>query len=181
MLLNSMPDGSNPTEQYVTLLTQNQARLYAYILSLMGSREQALDVLQETNLVLWRKADDFELNTNFIAWAFSVARFKVLAHRQRLSRNRMVFDDELLDLIANEISDETDDFAERQDHLNHCLKELRENQRALIHQRYAESEAIKTIAQQTGKTPNAVTKTFHRIHVALMRCIQLRQASRTGS
>jgi len=172
-----MKHGSDPTEDYVTLLTSHQARIYAYIMSLMGSREQALDVLQETNLVLWRKADEFTPGTNFIAWAFRIAHNKVLTHRQRLSRSRIVFDDELLKMMSDEIAASDDDFAQRQAHLSHCLKYLPPQQEALIRQRYVEGAAVKTIAQRVGKSPNAVTKMLHRIQSALMRCIALRQAN----
>ena len=85
-----------PPVEFVQLLTSNQSRLYAYVLSLMGDCNQAKDVMQETNAVLWRKANDFELGSNFGAWMLKVAYFQVMAHRQRLTRDRLVFDDEFL-------------------------------------------------------------------------------------
>lgn len=175
--MNLMEHGSDSTEDYVTLLTSHQARIYAYIMSLLGSREQTLDVLQETNLVLWRKAGEFTPGTNFIAWAFRIAHNKVMTHRQRVSRSRLVFDDELLKIMSDEITVSGDDFAQRQAHLSECLKSLPQQQEALIRMRYAEGTAVKTIAERIEKSPNAVTKILHRIQTALMRCIELRQAS----
>ena len=49
---------AEPPFEFVQLLTSNQSRLYAYVLSLLGDRTQAEDVMQETNAVLWRKAHD---------------------------------------------------------------------------------------------------------------------------
>ena len=46
-------------EQFVSLLTRYQQRVYLFILSLVPDRADAEDVLQETNLVLWQKFDDF--------------------------------------------------------------------------------------------------------------------------
>lgn len=39
------------------LMTEYQGRLYAYVLSLPGDPDQANDVLQEANLVLWPTAN----------------------------------------------------------------------------------------------------------------------------
>ena len=42
-----------------------QNRLHAYILSLLADPVAAQDVSQETNLVLIRKADDFQSDASF--------------------------------------------------------------------------------------------------------------------
>jgi len=39
--------------------------------------------LQETCLTLWEKYDEYDPATPFCAWAFTVARFKVLSHVDR--------------------------------------------------------------------------------------------------
>ena len=49
------------SEQFVQLLTENQNRIYGYIYSLLGNFERSADVLQETNLVLWRKNSEFRM------------------------------------------------------------------------------------------------------------------------
>ena len=59
--------------QFVTLLTSHQGRLFAYVLSLVGDADQARDVMQETNAVLWQKSADFEIGTNFSAWMIKTA------------------------------------------------------------------------------------------------------------
>ena len=97
-----MSDPHSIAPEFVTLLTNSQSRLYAYILSLTGDREQAQEVLQETNLVLWEKVATFEIGSNFIAWSFRTAYYQVLAQRKRISRNRIVFDDELIGGLAED-------------------------------------------------------------------------------
>jgi RNA polymerase sigma-70 factor (ECF subfamily) len=54
--------------EFIKLLTSPQSQFYAYALSLLGNGQQAQDVMQETNLALWRKADQFPPATNFAAW-----------------------------------------------------------------------------------------------------------------
>jgi RNA polymerase sigma-70 factor, ECF subfamily len=49
-----MSQPSIDQEELVSLMTQFQGRLYAYILSLIADADAANDVLQETNVVLWK-------------------------------------------------------------------------------------------------------------------------------
>lgn len=161
------------SDAFVMQITACQSRLYAYILSLAGDRDQAREVLQETNLVIWRKADQFEPGTNFIAWAFKIARLQLMAYRQKIARDRLVFDDSLL-LDMADIFDEDDAFDARQDALAQCIEEIAPNHRNLIRIRYTDGLSVKEIASQLDKSANAVAKVLHRTRLALMKCIDQR-------
>ena len=78
------------SDQYFLSVTAIQNRLHAYILSLLADPVAAQDVLQETNLVLIRKADDFQSDASFESWAYNTARFQVLAHLRDRKRDRLV-------------------------------------------------------------------------------------------
>lgn len=65
--------------QFATLLTSHQGRLFAYVLSLVGDADQACDVMQETNAVLWQKSAEFEIGTSFAAWMMKTAFYQVMA------------------------------------------------------------------------------------------------------
>jgi RNA polymerase sigma-70 factor (ECF subfamily) len=135
-------DSSRNPDAFVQLMTEHQGRLYAYVLSLLGDPDQANDVLQEANLVLWRNAGEFQMGSNFRAWAFRIAHFQVMAHRQRQFRDRLVFDDEMLAVLdpAAKAVDET--YEERQERLTACLDKLPETQRVLLRQRYADGLSL---------------------------------------
>ena len=77
----------NPTEYFIQALTESQNRLYGYIFSLVGEHHAASDILQECNLVLWRKFGEFRPESDFIPWAFAIARFQVLAHLRDRKRS----------------------------------------------------------------------------------------------
>ena len=79
------------TREFVQLLTQNERRLYAYILSLVPRWADADDILQETNLRLWEEFDKYLRNTDFASWAMRVAFFQVLTFRKRHGRDRSPF------------------------------------------------------------------------------------------
>lgn len=167
-----MNSPAGPSEAFVTQITACQSRLYAYILTLTGDREQAREVLQETNLVIWRKADEFTQGTNFIAWAFQIARFQTLAYRQKIARDRLVFDDELLTDIADIFDDDAAAFDARQDALAHCIEQIAPDHRNLLNIRYRDGLPVKDIAQRLDKSANAVAKVLHRTRLALMKCIE---------
>ncbi|MCB1242244.1 MAG: hypothetical protein H7A54_05920 [Akkermansiaceae bacterium] len=62
----------DPKEIFIRSLTESQNRLYGYVYSLLGSHQAAAEVLQMTNLVLWRKLDEFRAGSDFIPWAICV-------------------------------------------------------------------------------------------------------------
>ncbi|NLF07145.1 MAG: RNA polymerase subunit sigma-70, partial [Pirellulaceae bacterium] len=56
------------SEQFVRDLTDHQSRMYAYIMAVLGDPNAAGDVLQDANVAIWRKADEFVEGTDFWAW-----------------------------------------------------------------------------------------------------------------
>lgn len=162
-------------EQFVRDLTECQPRLYGLIYSLLPDSEAARDVLQEANVVLWRKADQFEPGTNFNAWAAKVACLQVMAYRSKQRRDRHVFlDDELLGAI---FSDAEQSFMARDDRslaLEACLERLPAADRELLLQRYADGGAIKDLAIQSGRSAGALRVVLFRLRHALLDCIERR-------
>ena len=88
------------SEEFVRLLTEAQGPVYGYLLTLIPDRNRARDLLQETNITIWKKAETFEQGTNFNAWACKVAYFHVLSFRRKMAREKLVFDDEILDYLS---------------------------------------------------------------------------------
>lgn len=161
-----------PSFEFVQLLTSHQSRLYAYVLSLLGDRTQAEDVMQETNAVLWRKADDFKLGTNFGAWMLKVAYYQVMAHRRRLTRDRLVFDDDFVQDIAASAEEQCDQQEAKQRLLNDCIGKLNERYQQLIRRRYTEGATLKAIAAQTGQSENTIKQALFRARAALIECVK---------
>ena len=66
------------TEEVQLLFVRHENSIRTFVRALQPSLADADDVLQETFLTVSRKASTFELGTNFVAWACSIARLKVL-------------------------------------------------------------------------------------------------------
>lgn len=159
------------SDEFITLLTSSQAALYSCILALLPDRAAARDVLQETNLTLWRKADDFEAGTNFLGWAARIGHYHVLNHRRKLGRERLVFDDELFDKLAERQAARVESFDGREEALRGCLEKLPPDQRSLIEQRYASGGSVQAIAAAADKSVGAISQTLYRIREALLNCV----------
>jgi RNA polymerase sigma-70 factor (ECF subfamily) len=149
---------SPETEDLVTLMTRFQGRLYVYILSLIGDPNAANDVLQETNIVLWKESSQFIPGTNFKAWAFRIAHFQCMAYRQRKLRDKVLFSDQVIAALAIEAKELDETYEERASALGRCLDQIHARSREAIRLRYAEELAVKEVALHMQRTSYAVSQ-----------------------
>jgi RNA polymerase sigma-70 factor (ECF subfamily) len=164
------------TEQFIHCLTDHQGRLFVYLVSLLGDVHEARNVLQETNLELWRKSADFAEGSDFAAWSRRVAHFKVLAFLRDRKRDRHVFDEALLDQLAHR-PEPAGDEEEAHVALRRCLAALPDGLRLLISRRYGSGHSIREIARRIGKTEAATKVALSRIRKQLMHCVERRLAA----
>ena len=163
----------DPTEQFIQSLTESQNRLYGYVYSLLGDPHAATDVLQETNLVLWRKIAEFRPGGEFIPWAFGIARFQVMAHiRDRKREKEYLLKPELIEFLTAEAEEQAVQFDDLRTALRQCLTKLPANSRELIDRRYAKGQALDAICQETQRNLSAVKVALMRVRVALRECIE---------
>ncbi|MDF1814368.1 MAG: sigma-70 family RNA polymerase sigma factor [Verrucomicrobiales bacterium] len=166
-----MPD-SDPDSEFVALLTEHQAALRLYVNSLLPGDPSAADVSQLANSTIWKKRSDFELGTNFKAWIFSIARYEVLNYRKTQARDRLVFSEELLDIMADEMPRLSDDMVSRQQALKGCLESLKSPERDLILHRYFEDTSLAEYAEKINRSVGGLKVTLHRIRTKLQSCIE---------
>jgi RNA polymerase sigma-70 factor (ECF subfamily) len=129
------------------------------------------EVMQESSLVLWRKWSDFDPVSSFMQWGCVIARFEVLKHRRRMARDRHVFAADLIELLAEEGTEEIESLHAQRKALEGCLQELPENQRRIVMTSYAPGRTIKEAASDAGKSATALYKTLNRIRTALLECV----------
>lgn len=149
-----------------------QKALYSYIFTLLPRPDEASDVLQQTNLVLWRDSARYQPGTDFRAWAYRVAYYQVLAQRRKTQRSRLCFDEALLRDLAENMERETVDVEQEALVLRDCLKLLPDSDRELICRRYEASMSVKLMAEELKQTPGAVAVRLHRIRRALLKCME---------
>ena len=167
------------SDEFILELTQGQQRLFAYIFRRMANRDQAMEVLQQVNLVLCHKADKYTLGTNFNAWAATVARYQILSYRSSQNRDRLVFTDKVVAIIdeREDDSDERDERDERDGrlaHLHQCFQALSDDNQSFLNLRYQGGLSMEQIATEVGKKVVTVRVKLHRLRRSLRDCVQNR-------
>lgn len=164
----------SPDESFIQQITDWQNRLFGYLVTILGNVHDARDVLQETNLVMWRKMEEFEPGTNFGAWAKRCAHFQALAFLRDRKRDRHVFDEEVLKQLAQDEAESplAGGDEEREIALRECLASLPDDDRMLIRDRYRDGMGIAELARRIGKKSSATKMKLMRIRQALLGCIE---------
>lgn len=165
------PETSAKAEQFSRLLITSQPRLYGFVYSLVHDHAATNDILQDVSTVLWRKFDQFEVGSDFGAWAMKVAKFTVFNWRRRQAALPLDLDEETLEALAASAVDQSCEHEAREEALDFCLGKLPERDRTLIAARYDEGEAVVEIAEREGRSRRAVYKHLKRLHQALLDCI----------
>jgi RNA polymerase sigma-70 factor, ECF subfamily len=168
------PEAGGPlSEQFVTWVAGAQRPLYAYIRSLVGPWAEPEDVLQEVNLVLCRKAHEFDGRGRFLTWACRVAYFQVLAYLKRRQRDKHLYLDEaLLADLAGPLAAQVEQLDPRLEALRHCLGQLAPRHRRMVTARYARGGSVQAVAEREGRPAGSVRVTLHRIRLLLLACIE---------
>jgi RNA polymerase sigma-70 factor (ECF subfamily) len=170
-----------PTELFVRHLSEHQSRLYACILSLLADPHAANDVLQDTNVVIWRKAAEYVEGTSFWAWVHRIAHFEVLAYRKRRQRDRHIFDDRLLASIAAEVARHGETMDSDLAALYRCMDKLSQLDQELVRGRYTPGGSVKRLADLWGKSAGAISQALYCIRAELAECIERERGTKTPS
>lgn len=161
-------------QEFVALLTAHQGPILAYIRSLMPGFSGASDILQQVNMVLWRKRETFELGTNFKAWSFTVARNMVFTQRRKLKKDSwLVFDEDLAERFAAEFEDDDESLDRAHRALARCVTQLRPHDLELLQKRYAENVGLDEYARDLNRSPGTLKARLFKIRANLRRCIEL--------
>jgi RNA polymerase sigma-70 factor (ECF subfamily) len=159
-------------DEFLTLYLQYSRRIYGFVRALAPRDSDAEDVFQEISRTLWTKFDDYESGTNFLAWAFSISRFKILQHRRSSSRRSPTLGDAVFELVADEIYSAVGKEDARFQVLADCLKKLPARDRHLIEVRYHQGQSTKSIAAAVGRSIDAIYRSLRRVHKELFFCMQ---------
>ena len=170
---------SQPAEEFLLQYTNCEARLFAYLMTLLGNRADAEEVYQETSLVLWRNFDEFQLGSDFFNWAKRIAFHRVLALRKKRQHSDVPGSEEFLNSVQQVLINRSDQLAERLQALSQCVDKLAVADRQLVASRYESNCTIKDLATQLGRPANTLYKAFQRIRQHLVECVD-RSLAREG-
>jgi RNA polymerase sigma-70 factor (ECF subfamily) len=152
----SASDDDERYEAFVRLLVEHEPRVRSFLRGLLP--------------VAWRKFDDFEEGTSFGGWLLTIARFEALKYRRRVARSRLVFVDEVWDLLAEEASGEELQQIRRQ-HLEICLEKLGSPKRDLLLHVHTHGVVMRKAAEESGKSEQAFYKVIQRLRSVVLDCV----------
>ncbi|WP_200267388.1 sigma-70 family RNA polymerase sigma factor [Luteolibacter pohnpeiensis] len=169
------PDPTERLQSFVQLITQHQSALRAYIVTLLPGSPSVADVLQETNMVLWKKRESLREDSEFLNWAFTVARYEVMHHRDRLRRDgRVVFSNQMIELLADEEAQSAASNSRdvSMDALDDCIAKLSRKEQELIEFRYTPGKSLEQYADHTGASASSLRIALMRIRRNLKLCVE---------
>ncbi len=151
-----------------------QPMIGVFLATTIRHRHDAEDMLQQVAETVARRFNDFDAEQSFNAWAMGIARNKVGNYIQKCSREKHVFNVELVDLMVVASEKLETELENRKDALGECVKELKGRSQRAIEMRYLREMNTDEIANHLGISSNAVFILLHRIRQALGKCIETR-------
>ena len=165
----SPPSEHERHAQFLRHYAESEVALHTFVRSLVPTRQMASEVMQDVILVLWEK---FDAAADFQGWAFGVAKNVALRHLRRQSRDRHVFDDDLVNQLADDAISLVPVHDGHREALERCLDKLPAAQRELVLTAYTKGTRMDDLATRRGQTPMALYKLLHRIRQALLECVE---------
>jgi RNA polymerase sigma-70 factor (ECF subfamily) len=157
-------------EQVHTLFLRHSPEIRGYIIALLPDFSRVDDIFQETFLTVSRKARDFKINTNFLAWCCSIARFKVLEAARQQPHGVQPLSAEVLDaLCASEPEPEPEEHQLRA--LAQCVQKLPSHTRRAFELRYQQAHNPPEIARRLGWSVASVYVVLSRARADLRTCV----------
>lgn len=166
-------DPSLPLRELERLLKRHESDIQAFLFALLPNWSDVEDVLQRTRIILWKKFPQFEAGTNFRAWALQIARHEVSNFRRNQQRERLCFDEELVESLAEVRSSLVHDLEQQRAALQRCLQKLRASDRQIIRHCYGPSATTtKEAAIRLSRPVNTLYKALNRIRRTLAECVR---------
>jgi RNA polymerase sigma-70 factor (ECF subfamily) len=154
---HDVPNGCE-AELFQQLISDHQRKIFLFAFVLLQNEADAKDVLEETNLALWRKCYEYRQGSDFWRWARHIAFCEVLKCRQKKSQSQRLFTDEFIKVLATELGKSWNDLDARREVLRSCLQEMNDEDRGLLMRRYKPGATTRSVAE--GEALHRIRKTL---------------------
>ncbi len=158
----------------VRILLENRGRLTGYAIAILRCPSVTDDVFQDVCLRAMESPDQFESDQHLIHWAMTVTRNLAIDHLRKSERATRQLDSAVLDTFEQQFGGIVGVDAALDEALEHCIAKLTDEQRDLLDLKYRSALKSGDIANQTGRSRDAIYKALGRIHTALFKCINAR-------
>ena len=143
----------------------------AFVTSVVREFRDRDDVLQDIAVAVVESFEKYDPNRPFVAWAIGVAKNQVGLYLRQRQRDRLIFDNDTVDVLALAFAEVGPEQNQRAAFLQDCLRSVERHARKLLDLRYGQDLKPAAIADRIGTSANAVAKALQRIRDQLRICI----------
>jgi len=146
--------------------------LFHFVKNWLANPHEASDMVHETMIEVWQRADRFQGRSSLKSWIFSIARNKSIDKNRKLSR--LSYTDEVPATETEEVSPMTALEASQDSILlKSCIAELSETHRRMIHLAFYEDLSYREISEIEGCPIGTVkTRILHAKKLLMRRLTQ---------
>jgi RNA polymerase sigma-70 factor (ECF subfamily) len=167
----------NQTRQAARLWTLAQPAVSAFVLSVVRDFSVRDDVLQETAVAVIESFERYDTSRPFVSWAIGIAQNQIRLYWRREKRDHLIFDDDVVDLMAGSFKTSLPEETASLGFLRDCLNQLEGRARELIEMRYTRDLKPASISELIGMSANSVAKALQRLRDQLRDCIERKNSS----
>ena len=164
------------SQQAIRYWTLAQPVISAYVASVVRDFRDRDDVLQAIAVAVLESFPTYDPSRPFIAWATGIARHQIGTYLRQRRRNRLIFDEETVAILAVAFEQAESTQTRSLDYLQDCLGKLEGRARKMCQLRYENDLKPAAIGSLLGMAPNTVAKSLQRIRDQLRQCIERRVA-----
>jgi len=165
---NSLSEG-----EFMRLFVRHEPALRAYARSILPDWQAVDDAIQEASVTMWEKLPQLGDESGFLPWAKVILRFKCLAAITAARKSRHLLSDAVLKQLADQAETiQAEEVAAIRRALSSCLGKLEPSQQELLLAPYSGSGRVQELAEQCGKSANALYKLLGRLRDKLEVCVR---------
>jgi len=165
-------------EAFERLVEPHVPMLFAYGRALCGDYHLAMDVVQQTLLIAYRKLHLFFPEADFSVWLRAICRREALDTRRRAARAAPSV---LVEAVEAAYETAGPEDSPRRGALARCLGSLEGRSGQLVRRHYFDGTDLATLSKALGMTLAAAKQLLYRTRLALRECIRKRLAAEGGA
>ncbi len=142
---------------WVTLVKRYEKNLYNYTLRMVSNPDDALDLMQDVFMAVFRNLASFRGDSPFKGWMFKIAHYRCIEFYRRKKPTHSLDDTPEQEEQSDEQCPEAQLFSGQQANiLNRALKTLPVNQKLVVELKFFQHCTFDDIAKQLGISVNTV-------------------------
>jgi RNA polymerase sigma-70 factor (ECF subfamily) len=182
--LKNNEDNQDHKEQVQRLFLENIGLIRGFVFALVRDRDRTKDIFQDVFMIATRKADQFQLGSNFLAWVRAIVRFRVLEEQRQFAKragSHLELDSDLMEALAETSLEIDDSYEARRRALAYCLEKVASRSREILHLRFLDGFSPTEIARKLSWSVNAVRVALSRVRRAVFKCAVQQLVSNEGA